>query len=262
MASGGLDIAACAAAGLAHDIGHCPYGHPAGRFLDSWLREKGGDGFEGNAQTLRSVTLLDNKPDSVHGLDLTAVTLCALLKYPYERRLTGDPLSYQSSDKFSLYADSGYHGHNQTLNFARQAVPIEDYIGEMSGSDRQSLEASIVSLADDITYATHDLEDFVLAGVLKASPVLKMLQIAEQTYATFELEELDALHPNIIVRETIELARLFGRNPIRDAIRRTNSHFRPLVSIAESIDINSSEDSREFVTQILAMSTRASNVVS
>lgn len=172
---GGLDMSACAAAGLAHDIGHAPFAHAAALQLDRWLREKPGpasaEGFEGNAQSFRVVGQLDfRKQDAAWGLDLTAVTLAALLKYPYTR--DGAPDLEAPLVKFSVYA-----AQHELLLHARKAMP-DSYIGDTDASvvyqqsRRQSLECSIVDLADDITYATHDLQDFFETGLLDLPQVI------------------------------------------------------------------------------------------
>ena len=177
---GGLDLAACAAAGLAHDIGHAPFAHAAALELDRWLRDMDGpasaEGFEGNAQSLRVVGQLDfRKQDAAWGLDLTAVTLATLLKYPYTRDSAPNPNA--PVVKFSVYAEQ-----NELLQHARQAMP-HNYIGDAGDaipyqeSRRQSLECSIVDLADDITYATHDLQDFFESGLLDLPQVIGELDV-------------------------------------------------------------------------------------
>ncbi len=71
------------AACLAHDLGHPPFGHTAERTLNDLAEEIGG--FEGNAQSFRIVTKLASRSTNYPGLDLTAATLSAMLKYPWLR---------------------------------------------------------------------------------------------------------------------------------------------------------------------------------
>lgn len=242
--SGGLDVSACAAAGLAHDVGHSPYGHAAGRILDRWLQEKGGDGFEGNAQTIRTLSQLDSRPESEGGQDLTAVTLCALMKYPHKR--------LPDTSKFSIYLDN-----SGVLEFARKALPEEDHLGALRDSKRMSLEAAVMTLADDITYATHDLEDFIIASVLKLPTVIRMLKSASGTLTNFALEDLEKEHhPNALVNEAVRLAKIGGESLSVEnyvlAIRDAREYFRRLAGPPGNEGGASVEEYREYVVSIFS----------
>ena len=144
---GGLDPNVVEAAGLAHDLGHPPFGHLAEKVLDELVvKAKVPGGYEGNAQSFRIVTRLAIRTEDDCGLNLTRATLNAILKYPWLRRTEGD--------KHRKWG--AYDSEEDDFEWAR--APFK------KGDLRKTLEAEMMDYADDIAYSIYDLEDFFKAG--------------------------------------------------------------------------------------------------
>jgi dGTPase len=143
---GGLDPDVVEAACLAHDLGHPPFGHVGEEELNKWVSGKGlADGFEGNAQSFRIITRLAYATEEAGGLNPTAATLNAVLKYPWSRREGIPKWGYYESER-------------DQFEWAREQLGLIQ--------DVRSLEARLMDWADDVTYAIHDVEDFFKAGLI------------------------------------------------------------------------------------------------
>lgn len=175
-ALGGFDVRVCEAAGMAHDLGHPPFGHIGERVLDRLARDELGivDGFEGNAQTFRIVAVGRTRSVNYEGFDLTAATLAAIAKYPWTRaeevRQHDEKVQSDANYRREWLKFSAYTSEEPLLAWARQFAE-----GKIGGKT-QTLEASVMDSADDITYAVHDLEDFYLAGILDVASVHEELE--------------------------------------------------------------------------------------
>ena len=123
---------------LAHDLGHTPFGHAGEEALNNCMRNYGG--FDHNIQTLRIITILENRYYDFKGLNLSFETLDGLIKH-------NGPVK----DKKKFNKILGENFFKNKINF-------------MSNS---SLEAQIASISDDIAYNSHDLEDGLKANLFK-----------------------------------------------------------------------------------------------
>lgn len=172
---GGFDVDVCEAAGLAHDLGHPPFGHVGERVLDKAAqnRLRLSDGFEGNAQTLRILCSGKIRSQKYEGLDLTRATLAAVSKYPWirTRRIT-----QEDEHQEKLRGDATYRRHWVKFNaYIPQEQLLQDvrsFLPPTFDPETQTLEASVMDVADDITYAIHDLEDFYISQVLDTATVM------------------------------------------------------------------------------------------
>lgn len=162
---------------LLHDIGHPPFGHGGEVALNYKMRAHGG--FEGNAQTLRLLTKVENSYGA-YGLDLTRRALLGVLKYPVSLShvvMTTLPEVNESLSKTIRINDwlppkgyfdceapeiawllSPFSEHDQTLfqSLAKSPQPHEH-----GKAAYYSFDCSIMDIADNIAYGVHDLEDAI-----------------------------------------------------------------------------------------------------
>ena len=136
---------------LAHDLGHTPFGHAGEEALNFCMKDYGG--FDHNIQTLRIITILENRYYDFKGLNLSIETLDGLIKH-------NGPVK----DLTKLNKILGNNFFNKRINFSLNS----------------SLEAQIASISDDIAYNSHDLEDGLKSNLfnlnhLKNIPVLNKI---------------------------------------------------------------------------------------
>jgi len=121
---------------LSHDLGHTPFGHAGENVLSQCM--KGYGGFDHNIQTLRIVTLIENKYYEFCGLNLTIETLDGLIKH---------------------------NGPVKNVNSYKKILKKDLFDNKIVFNTFPSLEAQVASIADDIAYNNHDLEDGLRAGL-------------------------------------------------------------------------------------------------
>jgi dGTPase len=196
------------AAGLAHDLGHPPFGHNGEDALDAVATECGG--FEGNAQTLRILTRLEAKvvaPDGTPaGLNLTRATLDATCKYPWPRR--------DDTRKFGVYAPDV-----DAFAWLRSGAP----------AGQRCLEAQVMDWADDVAYSVHDVEDGVYGGHIKLSTVddterAALCEVAAELYSRLAAVALAPIVDTLLELPALQdLARYDGSYAAQAAAKRATS---------------------------------------
>ncbi len=144
------------AIGLAHDLGHPPFGHIGERRLHALMADWGG--FEGNAQTLRLLAeRFYERPNRSRGLNPTRAFLDGVLKYKalHREECTGGetPKHHFLYDEQEYLRDFALSGPEGTKACKK--------IGELN--DCKSLECQMMDWADDTAYCLHDILDGVKA---------------------------------------------------------------------------------------------------
>ena len=144
----GLNEDLCEVLSLAHDLGHTPFGHAGENVLSECMNNYGS--FDHNIQSLRILTLLENPYDDFLGLNLSINTIDGLLKH---------------------------NGPIQDKKLVLELLPDLN-IYKINFGNHGSLESQISSLADDIAYNNHDIDDGLRANFfsideLKEIPILQ-----------------------------------------------------------------------------------------
>jgi dGTPase len=175
------------ATGLGHDLGNPPFGHQGeaaiGRWFDrrrNWIFSKtvhnGADlshsdivpdelraeftAFDGNPQALRLLTRLQTHVDGM-GLDLSAATLAAGLKYP---------VSFAGVNKDSQVKKKGgyFSSERDVVEWIREKTGLNE-------GQRHPL-TWIMEACDDIAYSVLDVDDVLKKGVMSPDDVLVVLR--------------------------------------------------------------------------------------
>ena len=196
---------------LAHDLGHPPFGHAGEEALSAAMKPFGG--FDHNAQSLRVVTMLENRYAAFDGLNLTWETLEGLAK------------------------------HNGPLRKPPPYVADYDSRHKLDLGTHASLEAQVAAMADDIAYHSHDLDDGLRARLFETTDIAHLPVVGEALEAA-RRASLDVPPPRLrhetirrvinafitdLVDETRRrLARLDPADA--DAIRHAK---RPMVGLSE-----------------------------
>ena len=200
----GLDEDLAEALALAHDLGHPPFGHAGERALDRCLVEVGG--FDHNAQTLRTVTVLERRYAAFDGLNLTWETLEGLLKH-------NGPLTDRAGKPVGRYRERGLP----------HAIREYEGVQELDLWSFSSAEAQVAALADDIAYNAHDIDDGLRAELFALD------DLGELPLAADLVGQIRRAHAGLDAGRIVhELVRRLITRMIEDVIAETGARLQML----------------------------------
>jgi dGTPase len=143
----GLDSDLAETIALGHDLGHPPFGHAGEEELERRMAPFGG--FDHNVQTFRVLCELEIRYPTFSGLNLTWETLEGIVKH-------NGPASGML-DRPAWSAILAYD--------ARYSLRLETW---------PSAEAQAASIADDIAYNNHDVDDGLQAGLFRLDELIEV----------------------------------------------------------------------------------------
>ena len=183
----------CETLSLSHDLGHTPFGHAGEDILNECMNSYGG--FDHNIQTVRIVTVLENRYYNFRGLNLSIETLDGMIKH-------NGPVN----DLTGLSNILGKNFFRNNINF----------------SESPSLESQIASISDDIAYNSHDLEDGLKANLFKIED-LKHIPVLSEIIYKHKKKLKKQKEPELFIRQII---RDIINEMVNDVINNTKKKFK------------------------------------
>jgi len=146
---------------LAHDLGHTPFGHSGEEKLDQLMKAHGQKGFEHNSQSLRIVTLLEERYPGFTGLNLTYEVREGIDKHrtDFDKPSSGSSQPTLEAQVVNLADEIAYNSHDLDDGIKSNLVDVEKLKGlaicsEMyaknRGMDKNSLRYHIVRNIIDV----------------------------------------------------------------------------------------------------------------
>ena len=153
---------------LAHDLGHPPFGHAGEEALDEIMKKANLHGFNHNKRSFEIVTKFEKRYPYFNGLNLSREVLIGILK------------------------------HKTTYD-----IPITT---SKEFSERPTLEAQVVDVADSLAYLNHDIDDGLTSGYITAQDLMgsTLWQKAYRDIQHIAKSEDKEIFKNQIVRSLID----------------------------------------------------------
>jgi dGTPase len=206
-----------------HDLGNPPFGHFGETIISDWfhfnadaLRPKVGGGalqlweryyadfrhFDGNPQGLRISTRLQApETGDPFGLNLTATTLAATLKYPWSSAWIG---KYHQVPRVIPKKAGYFHTEADVITWIRTTLGLKEGV-------RHPL-VFLMEAADDIAYCVSDIDDGIERGFITAKDFAEHMNNELQAGAFFKTE-IDANNVGSADAQDIKQSLTLLKNP-------------------------------------------------
>ncbi|SHI46103.1 dGTP triphosphohydrolase [Lutispora thermophila] len=261
----GLDLDLIEAIAIGHDIGHTPFGHAGERALNLIMNNcetlnkfgvklKDSDkGFKHNFQGVRQVVDIESISNNYKGLNLTNYTLCGILihsKYNAKMKCKNDLVK----DKDKSTSDEticNYRSKRKKCNSEGNLLfnYYKKYIDLIKIDNSWTIEALVVKIADEIAQRHHDVEDGLIAGLIKSADLYDVFIDIFRKYMTKEdIRILEAIKNETDLELLLPLySKLIVNFFVMNLINQSKVNIRNLII---NFDIKSNEDFHHLKSQI------------
>lgn len=220
------DITECIA--LAHDIGHPPFGHAGEDALKKSVQDLNLESeqyeFDHNVQAIRILTYLEQKYADFDGMNLSWEVVEGIAKH--NGPLLGKHAKSLSDNKLLLEYNEKYE------------LKLEEF---------SSAEAQVASIADDIAYSVHDLDDALRANLVNIEDLLNVPLIGDA------FKDIKSKYTNLAQNKLIHesLSKTIGIM-ISDVVSQTEKNIK-------NFDIETVEDIRKLDKPLVTFSPEIAN---
>ncbi|MDG7056097.1 MAG: deoxyguanosinetriphosphate triphosphohydrolase [Wolbachia endosymbiont of Meromenopon meropis] len=215
---------------LAHDLGHPPFGHTGEDALKKAVQDLDFDNekyeFDHNVQTIRILTYLEQKHADFDGMNLSWEVIEGIAKH--NGPLLGSNATSYTNNQLLLE-------YNTKFN-----LRLEEF---------SSIEAQVASIADDIAYSIHDLDDALRANLVSIEDLFN-LPLVSDIFKDIKSQYFKLSHSKIIHES---LSRIIGIM-ISDVVSQTKKNI-------ENYKIESVEDVRNLNKMLVAFSPEVTSVI-
>lgn len=185
----GINETLTEAISLGHDIGHTPFGHVGERTLNYIMNgcylikdfnknlPENEKGFKHNWQGLRVVSDLEQLNKNYFGLNLTDYTMWGILNHSNKRYKPCNRRSVQNTCRLLLKGD-------KCNNKPKDEFSVDFYnrYDILFDENSWTIEALIVSQADEIAQRHHDIEDGIESNIIN---ILELIEVFQECFSEY-----------------------------------------------------------------------------